>query len=73
MTLIISSELINFVVQGGYNPSFGARPMNRLIQDTVEQHLADLIIRGNLNAGQTISFSITGDNTTKENLIPEIK
>jgi ATP-dependent Clp protease ATP-binding subunit ClpC len=70
MVFSIDKELINFVVRGGYNPTFGARPMNRLIQDTIEQHMADLIIRGKLNVGQTINFEIMAETTDKDSLRP---
>jgi len=72
MVLSIDKDLINFVVQGGYNPTFGARPMNRLIQDTIEQHLADLIIRDQLTAGQTVSFKIIDNLNSKDSLKPVI-
>jgi ATP-dependent Clp protease ATP-binding subunit ClpA len=70
MIFSIDNKLIDFIVHGGYNPTFGARPMNRLIQDTVEQHMADLIIRGTLNAGQTISFDVLSDTADKNSLRP---
>lgn len=70
MVLTIDKDLIGFIVQGGYNPTFGARPMNRLIQDTVEQHLADLIIRGELTAGKTISFKVVDTVNNKDSLKP---
>jgi ATP-dependent Clp protease ATP-binding subunit ClpC len=70
MIFSIDNKLIDFIVHGGYNPTFGARPMNRLIQDTVEQHMADLIIRGTLNAGQTISFDVLSDTADKDSLRP---
>jgi ATP-dependent Clp protease ATP-binding subunit ClpA len=47
--------------------------MNRLIQDTVEQHLADLIIREQLNPGQTVEFTVIGNGDTKNDLLPKIK
>jgi len=72
MTFDFDKELIDFIVQGGYNQTFGARPMNRLIQDTVEDHLADLIIRNQLNAGQTVSFKVIANTGTKESLEPII-
>ena len=72
MTLSIDKDLINFIATGGYNPTFGARPMNRLIQDAVEQHLADLIIRGELDAGQTISFKVLNNIANKDGLKPEV-
>ena len=73
MILNVNPELINFLAQGGYNPTFGASPMNRLLQDTVEQHLADLIIRNELNAGQTVEFSVIGKTFTKEDLEAKVK
>jgi len=72
MVLTIDKELIDFTVTGGYNPTFGARPMNRLLQDTVEQHIADLIIRGQLNAGQTVSFKVLSSAGEKNSLKPII-
>lgn len=71
--LSLNKELINFVTEKGYNLTFGARPMNRLIQDTVEQHLADLIIREQLNPGQTVEFTVIGNGDTKNDLLPKIK
>jgi len=68
ITLIIDKELIDFIVQGGYNPTFGARPMNRFIQDTIEEHLADLLIRQSISSGQKISFKIISNNGNKSDL-----
>lgn len=70
ITLEINNELINFVVTGGYNATFGARPMNRLIQDTIERHLADLLIREELNSGQTVSFKVLAEVANKDSLKP---
>jgi ATP-dependent Clp protease ATP-binding subunit ClpA len=72
MILTVDKPLIDFVVQGGYNPTFGARPMNRMIQNTIEEHLADLIIRDELTAGQTVSFEIISNATDKTGLKPII-
>jgi len=72
MIFNINKELINFIAEGGYNPSFGARPMNRMIQDTVEAHLADLIIREELTAGKTVTFSVIGKSYSKADLLPDI-
>ena len=73
MTMTVNQDLIDYIATHGYNPSFGARPMNRLIQDTVEDHLADLIIRNQLSAGQTVEFSITSSTGTKVDLVPKVK
>ncbi len=56
--LVITDELLQFVVQFGTDPKFGARPMARAIQDTVEQAVADKIIAGNLKPGDDITLSL---------------
>lgn len=73
MILEINTDLIRYCAENGYNPAFGARPMNRLIQDTVEQHLADLIIRDELTAGQTVEFSVISNTRNKDDLSPRVK
>ena len=52
--LEITEDLVNFLMQFGSDPKFGARPMNRAIQDTVEQKIADKIIQGAIKPGEKI-------------------
>lgn len=58
ITIEINEDLINYVANNGSNKAFGARPMNRFIQDTVEVLVSNLIISGEANLGKTITFSI---------------
>jgi ATP-dependent Clp protease ATP-binding subunit ClpC len=62
LTLQISDELINYVAKNGTNKEFGARPMNRFIQDNVEGNIANLILKDEAVSGKTITFSVNGDN-----------
>jgi len=52
----ISDEAINLLVKEGSDPQFGARPLNRAIQDKIESVIAKEIISGNLRAGMTYEF-----------------
>lgn len=52
-----SPELAEKVVEIGYDPVFGARPMRRAIQDHVEQVIAKKILEGSLKRGDTFRFS----------------
>ncbi len=54
INLVINQDLINFVMKSGTDPKFGARPMNRAIQDKVEQIIAEKMIRGDFQAGSEI-------------------
>ncbi|MFN4883017.1 MAG: ATP-dependent Clp protease ATP-binding subunit ClpA [Burkholderiales bacterium] len=46
-----SEELRDFLARKGFDPQMGARPMQRLIQDTIRKALADELLFGKLVAG----------------------
>ncbi len=54
LDLNITDELVSTVATGGYSATFGARPMRRFIQDHVEKVIADKIIAGSLQDGDSI-------------------
>jgi ATP-dependent Clp protease ATP-binding subunit ClpA len=54
----INDQLINFLVEVGHNPQFGARAMNRTIQDQVEGQIAEAIIDGKITRGKLVKFDI---------------
>lgn len=60
----ISDDLIKYIVKNGSNKAFGARPMNRFIQDTVEGNVANLILHGEAIPGKVINFVIDNNNLT---------
>jgi len=45
----------------GYDPAFGARPLKRLIQQTVETPLARLIVQDAVKPGDTVAISLKND------------
>ncbi|HUU85168.1 MAG TPA: hypothetical protein VM243_16835 [Phycisphaerae bacterium] len=45
----------------GYEPSFGARPLKRLIQQYIENPLAKRILDGEFGEGDTIRLEVSGD------------
>ena len=51
----------DFVVEGGYEPMYGARPLKRYLQKHVETLAARLILEGNVGRGSTIVIDIEGD------------
>lgn len=58
ITVKITDELLDYLVEIGYDPQFGARPMNRAIQDTVEYVVARMILSGSTQPGQQISLPL---------------
>jgi ATP-dependent Clp protease ATP-binding subunit ClpA len=57
--LTINRDLMDLLVKKGYNPEFGARPMQRVLQDIVEEKVAQHIISGKVVPGDTIELSLT--------------
>ncbi len=55
--LVVNDMLIRYVAQEGYDPTFGARPMIRAIQEKVEQRIADKLISGEIQEGSKFEFS----------------
>lgn len=53
ITLNIGDEARTWLAEHGYDPRFGARPLNRLISKEVGNGLADKIIRGEIRNGTT--------------------
>ena len=48
----------------GYDPVYGARPLKRAIQQMLENPLAQRILAGEFEPGQTILVDLEGDKTT---------
>lgn len=57
LEFVITDPLIDFLVSVGQDPKFGARPMNRAIQEKVEQVIAEKMLRGEIEAGSKIELS----------------
>ena len=49
----------NFVVENGFDPVYGARPLKRYIQKTVETLAAKLILAGDISTGDTILIDVS--------------
>lgn len=50
----VSEDLLAVLVEKGYNPEYGARPMQRVLQDVIEEKIAQKIISGVVKKGEKI-------------------
>ncbi|KAL3438174.1 P-loop containing nucleoside triphosphate hydrolase protein [Aspergillus tetrazonus] len=62
MTLQVDDEIKDWLCEKGYDPKFGARPLNRLISKEIGNRLADKIIRGEVTSGQTARVAFNANN-----------
>lgn len=54
--LVVNDDLIDFVSSFGADPKFGARQMNRIIQEKVEEIVAEKIINGTATSGSKLTL-----------------
>ena len=60
--LTISDRLVDLADEG-YDPVFGARPLKRLVQTTIEDGLAKRVLAGEVTDGDTVRFDVNADNS----------
>ena len=60
MTLMVSDEALDRIGEAGFDPVYGARPLKREIQQQVENELAQDILAGKFEAGDTIYIGVDG-------------
>lgn len=61
MELLLSDEVLKFLIDQGYDPVFGARPLKRTIQRYIENILAEEILGGKFREGDKIRAEVRGD------------
>ncbi|MEK7175324.1 MAG: AAA family ATPase [Patescibacteria group bacterium] len=63
----ISDEALSYLGKEGYNPNYGARPLNRLIQNKILNPVANFIISNNLKTGDMVFVSLKDNQLLIEN------
>ena len=60
ITLKLTSAAREYLAKAGYDPSFGARPLKRVIQKLVQDELARELLSGRMNEGDTVKINAAG-------------
>jgi len=61
ITLAISPEALNWLAEAGYDPVYGARPLKRVIQRTIQNPLAQEILSGKVLDGQKVKIDVENE------------
>jgi ATP-dependent Clp protease ATP-binding subunit ClpB len=67
ITLCIKDSGINWLANKGYDPSYGARPLKRLIQKEIQDKIAEGILSGKILEGNGVSISLKNENLVFKN------
>ncbi len=57
----LTEKAKDFIAEKGYDPQYGARPLNRAIQRYLEDPVAEEILKGNLGEGEVIMADYSGE------------
>ncbi len=70
ISITLSPEAKDFIIEGGYDPVYGARPMKRYLQKNVETPAARLILSGEAEMDDVIVFGIRDGHLNTEIVKP---
>jgi len=62
---VFSETLRDWLAEAGFDPLMGARPMARLIQDTIRSALADELLFGRLTSGGKVTIDLDAEKKVK--------
>jgi len=54
ITLDVTDEAKNFLIDKGYDPKYGARPLKRVLQNMLEDKLAEALLDGTVHNGENV-------------------
>jgi ATP-dependent Clp protease ATP-binding subunit ClpB len=63
ITLAVTPEALRSLGRRGYDPTYGARPLKRLIQQEIETPLARQLVKGELRDGETATVDLKNGQT----------
>ena len=58
--MVVTDPAVDWLAEHGYQPEFGARPMRRLIQKEVDNHLSNMMLDGRLGRDQQVTVDVAG-------------
>ncbi|MDP2650956.1 MAG: AAA family ATPase, partial [bacterium] len=61
VTLVYTPQVTELIVKLGYDPSFGARPISRVIRDKIREPLSEKIISGEIKRGNRVLVDAVGE------------
>ena len=58
LSLAITDAAKSLIIDRGFDPLYGARPLRRYLQSSVETLIARRILSGDLSAGSTLTVDV---------------
>ena len=73
ITLLADDDAVTALAKDGFDPQYGARPLRRAIQNEVEDAVAELMLEGTLQSGDTARICLRDGKVTIEKEAAPVK
>ena len=64
--LVLDQRAKDFLIEKGYNPDFGARPLRRAVGQYLEDQLSEMLLLGDIKPGTTVTVVRKADENGKD-------
>ena len=68
INLTYGDDVVSHLAQAGFDPQYGARPLRRVIQRTIEDSLSEKLIAGEIHLGGTVNMRMDGEQIVFEEI-----
>ena len=58
LRIVLDEQAMDYLVEKGYDPTYGARPMRRAVERFLEDPMAEEILRGSLHEGEPVKVTV---------------
>ena len=72
LALRVSDNLLDHIAEVGFDPVYGARPLKRAIQNSLENPLAEQVLRGAYSTGDFIDVDVASNGELKFSHSPKV-
>ena len=72
IAIVLNDAAKEFLIEKGYDPTYGARPMRRAVEKYLEDPLAEELLRGGIKAGDVLEITLDGNKLGFHTHEPEV-
>jgi ATP-dependent Clp protease ATP-binding subunit ClpB len=72
LKMVVSEAAIDEIAAVGYDPTYGARPLKRVIQREIQNRLATALLKSSYEEGATVHIDFSGGEFTFSTQAPEL-
>ncbi len=73
ITITLDQSALDFLIEEGYDPSYGARPMRRAVERHMEDPLAELLLRSEISEGDFVVAKRMGEDKKLQFEVKEVE